>query len=237
MKKIVLSSIVAATCLFAQYKEVSIENFKDLNILTQYGVSISKAYDTGSIYHLKASIRGKIQDVFLSKDKNVVFLGAAYDVKSGKKMSIPVDMQKFVQNKAFTFGTGKDEYVVFTDPECPYCKQFESYWEQIKDKVKFHVFLLPLDFHPNSKEMSYYILSKSNDQEKIKVLHQMSNGSREYKNVKFSMEEINILQKSLKKQMDVANELSVRGTPTMFDMNGGNVSWPEILNKYGVKLK
>lgn len=237
MKKIVLSSIVATTCLFGQYKEVPIESFKNLNVLTQYGVTISQAYDTGSIYHLKAAIRGRTQDVFLSKDKKVVLLGAAYDTKSGKKMNIPVDMNKYIQNEAFTFGTGKDEYVVFTDPECPYCKQFESSWEKIKDKVKLHVFLFPLDMHPHAKEMSYYIVSKSGNDERNKALHEMGNGSDEYKNAKFSMKELSILQKSLKKQMDIANELGVRGTPAVFDMDGGSVSWPTILKKNKLELK
>ena len=235
--KIILASLIAMTSVFAEYKEVKKDLFNDISILNQYGIGINKAYDTGAIYHLKATIKGKIQDVFLTKDKKVIFLGAAYDTTNGQKMSIPVDMNKYISKKAFTYGTGSDEFVVFTDPECPYCSKFESYWEEIKDKVKFHIFFLPLDFHKNAKDMTYYILSKKTDDDKMKALSQIGKGSKEYLNSRFTSSELEKLQAQLKEQMNIANELSARGTPTIFDMDGKTMSWPDVLKRYGVNVK
>lgn len=237
MKKIIIGTLVLVNLLIAiEYKQISIEEFKNINVLNKYGVKLKKAFDTGDIYHLQAEVKGRIQDVFLTKDKKVVLLGAAYTM-DGKKMSIPVNMKPFIKDASFTFGTGSDEYVVFTDPECPYCSKFENEWDKIKDKVKFHVFLFPLDFHKNAKEMCYYILNKKTDDEKMQALHDMGAGSQEYRNNKFTVSEIDDIKSQLKAQENVANEMSVRGTPSVFDMNGKVVSWPSILKNHGINIR
>lgn len=61
-------------------------------------------------------------------------------------------------DKAVKIGSGKTMVIEFTDPDCPYCKKAEAYF-QGKPQVTRYVFFLPLASHPASKEKIQYILS------------------------------------------------------------------------------
>ncbi len=99
---------------------------------------------------------------FLTKDKNYLISGVVVDVKTGSQISAPVDLSNLKNKEALIYGNGKDEYVLFTDPECSYCKKFESYFPLLKDKVKIKIFFFPLDFHENAKDLSFYIMGQKN---------------------------------------------------------------------------
>jgi thiol:disulfide interchange protein DsbC len=61
-------------------------------------------------------------------------------------------------NKAVKVGSGKVMVIEFTDPECPFCRRAEVYF-QGKPQVTRYIFFLPLASHPASKEKVQYILS------------------------------------------------------------------------------
>lgn len=51
-------------------------------------------------------------------------------------------------------GTGSRVLVVFSDPDCPYCKKLEQSLAQVKD-VTVYTFLMPLDsLHPDARRKS-----------------------------------------------------------------------------------
>jgi thiol:disulfide interchange protein DsbC len=56
-------------------------------------------------------------------------------------------------------------------------------------------------------------------------------------NRKIDEKELVKLEKTLEEQMEIANKLGVRGTPSVFDTKGNKVSWVEMLQKYGVKVQ
>jgi thiol:disulfide interchange protein DsbC len=61
-------------------------------------------------------------------------------------------------DKAIKVGSGKTMVIEFTDPDCPFCRQAEAYF-QAKPQVTRYIFLLPLASHPASKGKVQYILS------------------------------------------------------------------------------
>ena len=60
--------------------------------------------------------------------------------------------------KAVKVGSGKVMVIEFTDPDCPFCRRAEAYF-QGKPQVTRYIFFLPLKSHPGSKGKVQYILS------------------------------------------------------------------------------
>lgn len=216
-------------------KEINeIENF---NLFKKADVKIDKVYDTGSLYYLEVNIKGNKDQVYLTKDKKYLIAGDVIDVNNGTKLTIPVDLSNAKGKEAFVFGTGEKEYTLFTDPECPYCKKFEEYLPQIKDKVKINVFLYPLDFHKNAKNLSLYILSKNTTQEKIDALFKTTKDSKDFINRKIDKSKLEKLEKTLDEQIKIGQNINVQGTPSLFDKSGKKVSWVVMLQEYGIEVK
>ncbi|WP_404317146.1 thioredoxin fold domain-containing protein [Malaciobacter canalis] len=221
-------------------KEVTKEEIKqinNLNLLQKADIKVSKAFDMGSIYILDSIIQGKPQELFLTKDKKVLIAGNVMDVNSGDAITLPVDLSNTIGKEALTYGSGKDEYILFTDPECPYCKKLESFFPKLEKHVKIRVFFFPLSFHNNARDLSIYFMSKNTNEEKIKAMLNTNADSKEFKNRKISKDELAKLEKSLEEQMIIAQKLNIRGTPTLFNKDGKKIVWVELLKKYNIDLQ
>jgi len=208
-----------------------------LNLLQKADIKVSKAFDMDSIYILDSIIQGKPQELFLTKDKKVLIAGNVMDVNSGDAITLPVDLSNTIGKEALTYGSGKDEYVLFTDPECPYCKKLESFFPKLEKHVKIRVFFFPLSFHNNARDLSIYFMSKKTNEEKIKAMLNTNADSKEFKNRKISKDELAKLEKSLEEQMIIAQKLNIRGTPTLFNKDGKKLVWVELLKKYNIDLQ
>ncbi|PPK61530.1 thiol:disulfide interchange protein DsbC [Malaciobacter marinus] len=221
-------------------KEVTKEEIKqinNLNLLQKADIKVNKAFDMGSIYILDSIIQGKPQELFLTKDKKVLIAGNVMDVNSGDAITLPVDLSNTIGKEALTYGSGKDEYILFTDPECPYCKKLESFFPKLEKHVKIRVFFFPLSFHNNARDLSIYFMSKNTNEEKIKAMLNTNADSKEFKNRKISKDELAKLEKSLEEQMIIAQKLNIRGTPTLFNKDGKKIVWVELLKKYNIDLQ
>ncbi|HBG04530.1 MAG TPA: protein-disulfide isomerase [Geobacter sp.] len=62
-------------------------------------------------------------------------------------------------DKAVKIGNGKTMVIEFTDPDCPYCRKAEAYFQGKAAQVTRYVFFVPLPSHPDSKAKVQYILS------------------------------------------------------------------------------
>jgi thiol:disulfide interchange protein DsbC len=221
-------------------KEVTKEEIKqinNLNLLQKADIKVNKAFDMGSIYILDSIIQGKPQELFLTKDKKVLIAGNVMDVNSGDAITLPVDLSNTIGKEALTYGSGKDEYILFTDPECPYCKKLESFFPKLEKHVKIRVFFFPLSFHNNARDLSIYFMSKNTNEEKIKAMLNTNADSKEFKNRKISKDQLAKLEKSLEEQMIIAQKLNIRGTPTLFNKDGKKIVWVELLKKYNIDLQ
>ncbi|QXE89168.1 DsbC family protein [Geomonas subterranea] len=67
-------------------------------------------------------------------------------------------------SKAVKVGNGRIMVIEFTDPDCPFCKKAEAYFEKRSDVTRY-IFFIPLKNHPASKGKVQHILS-AKDKEK-----------------------------------------------------------------------
>ena len=45
------------------------------------------------------------------------------------------------------------------------------------------------------------------------------------------------LEKQLDEQVQIGMNLNVQGTPTIFDKDGKNIIWVNLLEKYGIQIQ
>lgn len=230
-----------SSVLFAQQpKEVQkseLEEIKTLAILHKANIEVKNAFDIGELYILDASFKGKSQELFLTKDKQILIAGNVMDANTGDGISLPVDMSIAKGKEAFTFGSGSDEYILFTDLECPYCKKFEAFFPQLEKNVKIRIFLYPLSFHKNAKDLSIYVMSQSTPQKMINAYLNVNAQSPEFISRKIDKNNEAKLSEKLQEQIQIAQKLDVAGTPTLFDKNGKKIPWVRLLEKYNIELK
>ncbi len=239
-KKVIISSLVLAGSLSADYKEVSkveIAQMEQLELFKRAQIKINKAYDTGSLYILNISVQGNPDEIYLTKDKKLVLAGDVIDASNGMKITSPADVAPIRGKEAFVYGTGTEEYFLFTDPECKYCKMLESYLPKIQDKVKIRVFYYPLDSHTNAKDLSLYIMSQKTTDKKVTAMFDSTASIEKAKSMKYTQAELEKLEKQLDEQIQIGLKLNVQGTPTLFDKDGKNIIWVNLLEKFGIEVK
>ena len=239
-KKVIISSLLFAVALNADLKEVpknEIAQMEQLELFKRAQIKIVKAFDAGSLYILNINVQGNPDEIYLTKDKKMVLAGDVIDVSDGMKITAPADVAPIRGKEAFVFGKGSDEYFLFTDPECKYCKMLETHLAEIQDKVKIRVFYYPLDSHPNARDLSLYILSQKTNDKKISAMFDSATILDKVKNTKYSQAELDKLQKQLEEQIQIGMSLNVQGTPTIFDKDGKNIVWVNLLEKFGIQVK
>lgn len=221
------SAIVYASSI--SNKELSqLKAFTDIKATITGNQLIGKNLDLYLVKGIDGT--GRPFSIVTDKDgKYLVLTDNVFDTVKKAPITIPVDVSGLKGKQLFTYGTGKDEYYVFTDPECPYCHKFEAGWPKVKDKVKFHVFFFNLDFHKNANAMSRWILSAKTDEEKAKRLNAVGNGDKSYQNLKLSKAEEEKLNTMIEKTKSLGKELGVQGTPAVYDSKGNVVNWPTII--------
>ncbi|MFA7084483.1 MAG: thioredoxin fold domain-containing protein [Arcobacteraceae bacterium] len=235
MVLILSSSLVADKPKGVQSNEL--KEIKSLAILHKAQIDVSNAYDMGSLFILDASYQGKPQELFLTKDKKMLIAGNVMDSQTGDGISLPIDVSITQGKEAFTFGSGSDEYILFTDLECPYCKKFEAFFPELEKHVKIRVFLYPLSFHENARDLSIYVMSQKTLPKMIDTFLTVDAQSPEFINRKINKNDEAKLQIKLQDQMQIAQKLNVAGTPTLFDKNGKKVVWVKLLEKYNIEPK
>ena len=87
-------------------------------------------------------------------DKHIQEIGAKKVNNDDKPLDIAPLFNVSVKIKA---GSGKYGFIVFTDPDCPFCKQLDSFLP--KEDITIDYIYTPLDqLHPNAREKSINIV-------------------------------------------------------------------------------
>lgn len=162
------------------------------------------------------------------KGQYLVLTNNVFDVKKQAAIKIPANVTLLKDKELFSFGTGKDIYYVFTDPQCPYCHKFEAAWEQLKDKVTFKIFFFNLDFHKDANAMSRWILSAQGNQERSKRLSMVGKGDIQYKDLKLTDEQVKAFDTMLENSKALGMQIGVQGTPAVFDKDGNSINWTTL---------
>jgi len=110
-------------------------------------------------------------------------------------------------DKAVKIGSGKIMVIEFTDPDCPYCRKAEAYFQN-KPQVTRYVFFIPLASHPASKGKIQYILSA---RDKARAYQEILSGSFDMKKLGEITPEGVALQK---KHQEIARANKMDSTPT-----------------------
>lgn len=212
--------------------DIDPKQFTTVPMFAQPHISISKAYDHGDIYELQLEIltqRGvQHTSAFLTKDKKVVLFGDAVDAATGEPIKKPLEMAAIRKNADLVYGTGTKEYIVFTDPECPYCVKFEKMWPMLESKVKLYVYFMPLSNHRNAVQMSYHVMKQKDQKAKAEAILDMADGDRSFERLTMSKQISELFGKKISENQALANDFGVRGTPAVFDTKGNTVSWPSL---------
>lgn len=232
MKKIVY--LLAVLGLVLNAGEVSVDLFKDIPSLQRKDMKMQKAYDHGSLYEVEFTLQSRMGtryiSAYITKDKKaIIFDGDAFDLKNMSPIHIPLDVKAIKKGADLVFGSGKKEYILFTDPECHYCNMFERKWPKIEKDVKIYVYYTPLSQHSEAKQMTYYILGQKSMEDKISSSIRMANGDRSYRSAKITKQEKMMFNAKLEKNQAFAQKMGMRGTPSLFDFSGNSVSWPTLV--------
>ena len=238
---VTLISILSANDLIVD--PVKLQEIKTKNaVLHDPVLHILGAIDKPHSYILKLEARSpqgsQLITAFLDKKTSELYIGSAYD-KEGKAILFPKDAKIVKEGVAFSYGKGKKDIYIVTDPECPYCGRFEKEAVGKLDEYRVHVILFPLSFHKKSPAMVEWIMQGKDDiQKKERFEEVMLKGSTAYqtliKDAKKPFVYSEAVGQAMKKMDTAVMELDVRGTPAIYDAHFMPVSQDQLL---GVKIK
>lgn len=229
MKKQLLTLAMSVAALSAMQNSDfdKLEVFKSKGAKTVANKLVGKNLDLYIVRGIDG--RGNSYEIVVdSTGRYIVPTASVLDMNKQEAIKIPLDMSKLKGKEAFSYGSGKNEYYVFTDPECHYCKKFEKMWPSLSKDIKLNVYLYNLPFHKEANSMSNWILSAKNSKEKAQRLIDIANGSTKYKSAKYSADEIKKLNEILAKQKALGVAYGVKGTPTVLDSKGNSVVWTNL---------
>lgn len=165
MRKIILSVLTAVTIYASESSLDSVKKeIEELPSLKNFGTKILDIKEFDKNWYVFKGVQdtqqGKIIfDAF--SNKKVIIIGNGFDIKDGKPINIKTDFTQVKQNAAYTIGSGKTEYFLVTDPECPYCTNLEEMLPLLEKNAKIYVFLTGdiIPSHLASKGIVNYIES------------------------------------------------------------------------------
>lgn len=244
MKKNYLSIVaflgLASMVANADYlKESEIKPFNELPMIKQFNAKATSIYDTGDMYIANIKVQNATDTVFISKDKKYLIVGNVLNINNGKGLAAPIPNLEIAKDKeSFVFGTGKKEYYLFTDPECPFCKKLEEYLPKLEKDVKIKVFYNPLlELHPAAKELSKYQLSLKEKNKNVLEIMSKTTSDTGYATRSYTPEESKKLDDKIDEQMKLAKTFNLNGTPAIVNDKGEPMNWVEFLAENGIKVE
>jgi thiol:disulfide interchange protein DsbC len=104
------------------------------------------------LFEVRIRAADGVRIVYTDANATHIILGKIYDVKADRDLTeervrklnlIKFDSLPLAQAVKVQRGNGKRTLVMFSDPYCPYCKQFEQTLQQI-DNITIYVFMYPV---------------------------------------------------------------------------------------------
>jgi len=255
MSKLLMS--VAVSTLIAQASSFNLESFLKNTLIKNPFIKIEKV-DTVSVqplknrpdwkaymFVMKIKLRGKEQtvpDTIFINEKEQLATTSLIDLKTGEKFreTMRPTLPKSYYNKEHLIlgnPNAPHKIVVFTDPQCPFCKEFiPKLIKDVKanpDKLALYYYHMPLlRLHPASdtitKVMAYLVdkgqKDKALEMYKLKIDPRMRDEKKilaEIKkqlNIDVKPSDINNpkYKKEVKDDLEKGFAMMVRGTPTVY---------------------
>lgn len=144
--------------------------------------------------------------------------GKIYDMKEQKDLTQSrleeiqkVDMSKLDKSLAFkrVYGNGSRTLYLFSDPECPYCKQLEKSLPQLEN-VTVYTFMMPLQsIHPHAYEKAVAVWCAKDRAATWDDMMQRGNSPKQAS-----------CDNPIDKVLAMAEVFGINGTPTLFTEDG-----------------
>ncbi len=189
--------------------------FKEIQ-LDKSGIksSIEGLYEVVSgqnvIYYDPKSGTRLIGEMYTKEGRNLT-------VEARDKASAEAALKALPLDKAIKIGKGKNTVIMFTDPDCPFCRKIEEYFKDKKDITRY-VYLLPLEqLHPKSMDKSKIIMCSK---DKTKAFLEAMGGSLDTAEVKPCSDDK--AAAVLNANISLARKLGIQGTPYLI-VNGVTV--------------
>lgn len=106
-------------------------------------------------------VRGN-EVLFVKEDLSILINGDVMDLRANQSLTAAlrsaarpkIQVGELNLKDAIKIGNGKDVLYVFSDPDCPYCRQLETEFDKLKD-VTVYVFPFPIaGLHPNATSIA-----------------------------------------------------------------------------------
>ncbi len=232
MKKLIILSLMASSLLFGS-DDVQID--KSIQAVIP-GTTISKI-ERAEIDGLYKAYMPNGDLLYIEPNKKLIFFGQIWtntgvsltqndtarwqeELSNQQLKNITTtDLTKDSLKIEFGKGSQKYEFVIFTDPECPYCKKAEEVFNN--QDVTVHFNFMPLDFHKHAKDWSLDVLSSK---EPAKTLEDIKAG----KDVK--IKHTQQAEAQLEKMMTLAKSLNITGTPKLFVIDKNENKIIDVIN-------
>lgn len=214
MKKLILTLLSLVTTMsyanVEQVKQQMATQYPDLEVKNIQSTEMTGLYS--------ATIEDQI--VFLTADGQYLLAGNAIRLKDQhsltKELSLKhnrIDWKDLPLNDAIktVHGNGQHKLAIFSDPNCPYCKQLEAELKKLND-VTIYTFILP--FKPQSVAPSKQVFCESNPVtawDNLIVRGVTPKTSKACAN-------------PIERNLALAKKLGVNGTPAVIFSNGSKVA-------------
>ncbi len=162
------------------------------------------------IYYDPRSGARLVGEMFTKEGRNLTALSRDKATAQAVLKELPLD-------RAIKIGNGKNTVIMFTDPDCPFCRKIEEYFRD-KNDITRYVYLLPLkQLHPKSMEKSKIIMCSK---DKAKAFLEAMGGSLDTGELKPCTDEK--ATAILSDNISLAGKLGIQGTPYLI-VNGVTV--------------
>lgn len=194
--------------------DVVIKKLKDAGNLPQNAqIKDVKLAPAGGLWQIDLEVNGRMGAVFLDFSKKYL-IPQVIPIEAIKKQEPrKTDFSKIPLKDAVVMGAqdAKKKVVVFTDPDCPYCRKLHDEMKQVLAKrkdVAFHLILHPLPMHKEAYKKSQAVLCEKN----LDLLDNAFAGK--------AVPEPKCGNEPVERNIALANKLEFRGTPTLVREDG-----------------
>ena len=190
---------------------------KALNGIQGEVLSVDPAEIPG-LYLVTMKMQGRVVPIYLDGSGSYLFTGNVIRLKDRKNLTDahyqrlnPVDISTIPLEDALIVGSPEatQHIIVFTDPHCPYCSKLHKVLQEAVKKnpdLAFYNKLIPLK--PSSKQITQTILCNKS----LEQLEQAFAGK--------SLPEPSCKTDTIEKNLKLAQQLGIHGTPTLILPNG-----------------
>ncbi|TNB58781.1 DsbC family protein [Campylobacter helveticus] len=116
------------------------------------------------------------------------------------------ELTQYAKKLDFNQGSKKYDFVLFTDPECPFCAKVEEHF--MRNNVSVYINFYPLSFHQNATKWILQILSSKDFKEAFMAIRH----NQKDLDVKITKE----AEQTLNNMKALGEKLNIQGTPKLF---------------------